>query len=151
MFHGDAKCTVDDKSRIIFPAKFRKDIKTHSNNKLILTRGLDGCILVYPYIEWEKIEKKLAKLNTFDPKKRFFLRKFMPYVNECELDSQNRLLIPQQLKEFAKLENEVMVLGMVRTIEIWNPNAKAKYDESYEIGYEQVSEMISPEFEDIDE
>ena len=145
MFQGHTICSFDSKSRIIFPSKFRKYMKPEADNKLICTRGMEGCILVYPLNEWEKFTKGLSRLNVFDPKKRFFMREFMKYVNECELDSQNRILIPAQLVEHAKLENEVIIIGMLDKLEIWNPKLYEEYESKQEITYEEVAKTLSEE------
>lgn len=147
MFSGHSICSLDKKSRIIFPSKFRKYIKPEANNRLVLTRGLDGCIEVHTYDEWEKFEEKLSKLNTYDPKKRQFLREIMMYVNECELDSQNRLLIPPQLIKYAKLKEEVLIVGLVNKLEIWNPLIKDDYDGKQEISFEDVAQQLSEELD----
>ena len=145
MFQGHSICSLDTKSRIIIPAKFRKYIKPEANNKLIITRGMEGCILVYPLNEWEKLTNGLSKLNVFDPKKRFFMREFMKYVNECELDSQNRILIPTQLVNYAKLNGEIVILGMLDKLEIWDPKTYDEYENKQDVSYEEVAKSISEE------
>ena len=145
MFQGHSICSLDTKSRIIIPAKFRKYIKPEANNKLIITRGMEGCILVYPLNEWEKLTNGLSKLNVFDPKKRFFMREFMKYVNECELDSQNRILIPTQLVNYAKLNGEIVILGMLDKLEIWDPKTYEEYENKQDVSYEEVAKSISEE------
>lgn len=145
MFQGHSICSLDTKSRIIIPAKFRKYIKPEANNKLIITRGMEGCILVYPLNEWENLTNGLSKLNVFDPKKRFFMREFMKFVNECELDSQNRILIPTQLVNYAKLNGEIVILGMLDKLEIWDPKTYDEYESKQDVTYEEVAKSISEE------
>lgn len=147
MFYGHSICSLDKKSRIIFPSKFRKYVKPEADNKLVLSRGLDGCIEIHTFDEWEKIEAKLSKLNTYDPKKRQFLREVMMYVNECELDSQNRILIPPQLIKYAQLKDEVLIIGLLNKLEMWNPSLKADYDGKQEISYEDVAQQLSDELD----
>lgn len=143
MFQGHSICSLDAKSRIILPAKFRKYIKPEADNKVILTRGMDECLLVYPLDVWEKVKEGLSRYNQFNPDQRFFIRQFLNYVNECELDSQNRILIPPQLVQFAKLKKEVTVLGLLDKMEIWDPEIKERYDTSNPSTYEQVAEKVS--------
>ncbi|MBV6479612.1 MAG: Transcriptional regulator MraZ [Ignavibacteria bacterium] len=142
MFQGHSICTIDAKSRLILPAKFRKFIKPEAGNKLILTRGMDECLLVYPLDEWDKVKSGLSSYNQFNSNQRFFIRQFLNYVNECELDSQNRLLIPPQLMQFAKLNKEVIVLGLLDKMEIWDPKIKENYDKSMPESYEQIAEKV---------
>jgi MraZ protein len=143
MFQGHSICTLDAKSRLILPAKFRKYISPEANNKLILTRGLDECILVYPLNEWENVKQGLLHFNQFNTKQRYFVRQFLNFVNEAELDSQNRIIIPQQLQEFANIKKEVMVLGLLDKMEIWDPETKNKYDNSQDQSFEEVAENVS--------
>ncbi|MEO8209992.1 MAG: division/cell wall cluster transcriptional repressor MraZ, partial [bacterium] len=74
---------------------------------------------------------------------RFFIRQFLNFVNECELDSQNRIVIPSQLMDFAKLKKEVVVLGLLDKIEIWDPQIKENYDNSMSKSYEEIAEKVS--------
>src|SRR4030095_11551744 len=143
MFQGHSQCNLDDKSRLILPAKFRKYIKPEADNKLILTRGLDECLLVYPQDEWEKVKIGLTRYNQFNTDQRFFIRQFLNFVNECELDSQNRILVPPQLIQFAKLKKEVIMVGLLDKMEIWDPKIKNKYDNSMTRSYEEIAEKVS--------
>lgn len=143
MFQGHATCNLDVKSRLMIPAKFRKYMKPEADNKLILTRGMENCVLVYPQDEWEKVKIALSGYNSFNKDQRFFIREFFMYVNECELDSQNRILIPPQLKEYAQLDKEVVMLGLMDKMEIWNPKLKDEYDKSQTQSYEEIAEKVS--------
>ena len=143
MFQGHSQCNLDDKSRLILPAKFRKYIKPEADNKLILTRGMDECLLVYPQDEWEKVKIGLTRYNQFNSEQRFFIREFLNYVNECELDSQNRIVIPAQLMHFAKLKKEVVVIGLLDKMEIWDPKIKEKYEKSVSKSFEEIAEKVS--------
>jgi len=143
MFQGHSVCNIDSKSRFILPAKFRKYIKPEANNKLIITRGLDESLLAYPLDEWEIFKEVLSNYNIFNSDQRYFLRQFLMYVNECELDSQNRILLPSQLIAHAKIEKEVLVLGLLDKIEIWNPEIKKKYDSTHDETYEQIAQKVS--------
>jgi len=143
MFQGHSLCNLDAKSRLILPAKFRKYIKPEADNKLILTRGMDECLLVYPQDEWEKVKIGLTRYNQFNSEQRFFIREFLNYVNECELDSQNRIVIPPQLMKFAKLNKEVIVIGLLDKMEIWDPKIKEKYDKSMSKSFEEIAEKVS--------
>lgn len=143
MFQGHSVCSLDAKSRLVLPSKFRKYIKTEANNKLILTRGMDECILVYPQDEWEKVEAVLSNYNVFNAEQRFFIRQFIKFVNECELDSANRILLPSQLIDFAHIKKEVVVLGMLDKIEIWDPDTMKAYDDKRYGTYEDIAQKVS--------
>lgn len=143
MFQGHATCNLDAKSRLMIPAKFRKYMKPEADNKLILTRGMDKCLLVYPLDEWDKVKNALSGYNSFNRDQRYFVREFFMYVNECELDSQNRILIPPQLMEYAGLQKEIVMLGLMDKMEIWNPKTKEEYDKSQTQTYEEIAEKVS--------
>ncbi|MBS1516918.1 MAG: division/cell wall cluster transcriptional repressor MraZ [Bacteroidetes bacterium] len=143
MFQGHSICSLDAKSRLILPAKFRKYIKPEAGNKLVLTKGMDECIVAYPQDEWEKLKSSMLRFNQFNAEDRYFLRIFLEFANECELDSQNRILIPQQLIEISGLKKEVIVLGVLDKIEIWDPERKSRYDKSMPSTYEEIAQKVS--------
>ena len=116
MFMGEYNHTIDAKGRLIIPAKFRETI----GEEFILTRGLDGCLSIYPMDEWKSFEEKLKALPLTDKNARAFLRFFVAGATSCELDRQGRILVPSTLREFAGLEKEVVLTGSLTRIEIWS-------------------------------
>lgn len=116
MFMGEYSHTIDAKGRLIIPAKFREAL----GEEFILTKGLDGCLLIYPMDEWESFEEKLKALPLTDKNARAFLRFFVAGATACELDRQGRILVPSTLREFAGLEKEVVLTGNLTRIEIWS-------------------------------
>lgn len=119
MLMGEYRNSIDAKSRLIVPSKFRDEL----GNKCILTKGLDSCLYIYPMIEWTKFQEKLATLPISDTKARAFVRYFYASAVECEIDKQGRLTIPQGLKEYAKVEKELVTLGVLNKVEIWSKEA----------------------------
>ena len=116
MFMGEYNHTIDAKGRLIIPAKFRETL----GEEFILTKGLDGCLSIYPMDEWESFEEKLKALPLTDKNARAFLRFFVAGATSCELDRQGRILVPSTLREFAGLEKEVVLTGSLTRIEIWS-------------------------------
>ena len=116
MFMGEYNHTIDAKGRLIIPAKFREAL----GEEFILTRGLDGCLSIYPMDEWKSFEEKLKALPLTDKNARAFLRFFVAGATSCELDRQGRILIPSTLREFAGLEKEVVLTGNLTRIEVWS-------------------------------
>lgn len=116
MFMGEYSHTIDAKGRLIIPAKFREAL----GEEFILTKGLDGCLSIYPMNEWESFEEKLKALPLTDKNARAFLRFFVAGATACELDRQGRILVPSTLREFAGLEKEVVLTGNLTRIEIWS-------------------------------
>lgn len=144
VFQGYAKISLDAKSRFILPAKFRKNVPLECSNQLILTRGIDECIKLYPKNIWdEKVINGLMQLNTMQTDARKFVREILFYVNEVEIDSQGRILIPPQLIQFANFEKDIELIGTIESIEIWNPNTKEKLESSEPIQYNELAEKIS--------
>ena len=107
MFMGEYNHIIDAKGRLIIPARFRELL----GEEFILTKGLDGCLSIYPMDAWEAFETKLRALPLTNKNARTFTRFFVAGATNCELDRQGRILVPQTLREFAGLEKEVVLTG----------------------------------------
>ena len=115
MFMGEYHHSIDSKGRIIIPSKVRDDL----GENFIVTRGLDGCLFLYPKNEWDRIITKYKELpDTKD--KRQFMRIFLSGATICEYDKQGRINIPNPLIEFAKLEKDCIIIGVDEKLEIWS-------------------------------
>ena len=123
MFMGEYNHIIDAKGRLIIPARFRELL----GEEFILTKGLDGCLSIYPMDAWEAFETKLRALPLTNKNARTFTRFFVAGATNCELDRQGRVLVPQPLREFAGLEKEVVLTGNLDRIEIWS---KEKWSEN---------------------
>ncbi len=142
MFRGQFSYSIDSKGRISIPAKLRKQVSPESNDSFIMTQGTSSCIDIYPLDQWLQIEEKLLKLNPFDPKEAQFIRMILQLASEDNLDSQSRILIPQNLIEYAKIEKEVLILGALKKIEVWNPKIYKEYIEQTSETYEQIAARV---------
>ena len=116
MFMGEYNHTIDAKGRLIILSKFREAL----GNEFVLTKGLDGCLFVFPMKEWEAFEEKLRSLPLIDKNARKFSRFFLAGASTCELDKQGRILVPGTLREFAQMDKEVVLTGMLDRIEVWS-------------------------------
>lgn len=115
MFMGEYHHTIDEKGRLIIPAKVREDLGV----SFILTRGLDGCLFIYPKNEWEHVIEKYRELpNTKEA--RNFMRFFLSGASTCELDKQGRVNIADPLKEYADLRKDCVIIGVNDRLEIWS-------------------------------
>ncbi|MCI8591207.1 MAG: division/cell wall cluster transcriptional repressor MraZ [Lachnospiraceae bacterium] len=123
MFMGEYSHSIDAKGRLIIPSKFREQL----GEEFVLTKGLDGCLSIYPMNEWQAFEEKLKALPLTNKNARTFSRFFVAGATSCELDRQGRVLIPATLREFAGLEKDVVLTGNITRIEIWS---KAKWEEN---------------------
>ena len=138
MFMGEYNHTIDAKGRLIVPAKFREIL----GDNFIVTKGLDGCLFVYPNDEWTRIEEKLKSLPLTNKNARQFTRFFLAGAAACEVDKQGRILLPQVLREFASLEKDVVLVGVASRIEIWS---RERWDESmntYDGDMDEVAENM---------
>ena len=116
MLIGEFQHSLDTKGRLIVPAKFRDEL----GMRFIITRGLDGCLNAYSLVEWDKVERTFESLENGGRALRDFERWFFGGASECEIDKQGRIIIPQHLREYAKLEKEVVVIGNRTKMEIWD-------------------------------
>lgn len=116
MFMGEYNHIIDAKGRLIIPAKFRELL----GEEFVLTKGLDGCLFIYPMDEWEAFEEKLRALPLTNKNARAFSRFFVAGATMCELDKQGRILVPATLREFAGLNKDVVLTGNLTRIEVWS-------------------------------
>lgn len=123
MFMGEYSHTIDPKGRLIIPSKFREQL----GDEFVLTKGLDGCLSIYPMDEWGGFEEQLRSLPLTNKNARTFSRFFVAGATSCELDKQGRILVPGTLREFAGLEKDVVLTGNINRIEIWS---KQKWSEN---------------------
>jgi len=115
MFMGEYNHTLDLKNRIIVPSKFRDEL----GENFVISAGLDGCLYLTKKCDWEAFSKRLSELP-FTAETRKLQRHFMRYAQECEPDKQGRINVPQNLKELAGLEKDVVLLGSGTKVEIWS-------------------------------
>ena len=137
MLIGEYEHSLDDKGRVIMPVKLRADI----GERFIITKGLDGCLFVFSQLEWSNFERKLKELPLTNKNARDFVRFFLSGAIECELDKQGRFLIPNNLREAAKLEKETVIIGVGTRLEIWDKSNWLKCDEN--ISADEIAENMT--------
>lgn len=141
-FKGSFSYAVDSKGRINIPAKMRKNIAPEANDTFVITRGYDSCLFLYPNDEWAKLEQSIRKLNPSDPRHRLITRLMLEHATESQLDGQFRVMIPKELLQFARIENEVKILGVLERIEVWNPAVYEAYKAAHPESYEDVAAAV---------
>ncbi|MCH1640368.1 division/cell wall cluster transcriptional repressor MraZ [Paenibacillus timonensis] len=138
MFMGEFQHSIDDKGRIIIPAKFRDLL----GSSFVVTRGLDQCLFVYPMQEWEVLEQKLKALPLMKSDARAFTRFFFSGATECEWDKQGRVNLPGSLRQYAKLEKDCIVLGVSNRVEIWSKDTWEQYFQQSEDTFNEIAEKL---------
>ncbi len=138
MLIGEFKHTLDDKKRISLPSKFRKEV----GRKVVVTRGLDGCLFMYPIKEWQEISKKIGELGMGQADRRGFNRFMLAGASEIDVDSVGRILIPEHLRQFAKVTSKVIFAGVYNRIEVWNEESWESYKEKVVKGADDMAEKL---------
>lgn len=119
MLTGEFNHSIDSKGRLIIPSKLRDSLGEH----FVITKGMDGCLFLYPENEWEAFEEKLRTLPLTNKKARDFKRFFLGSAVESEIDKQGRVLLSTSLRTYADLEKEVVLAGVLDKVEIWSKEA----------------------------
>ena len=120
MFRGSAPAKIDDKGRLKVPTGFRGSLEERYGREVFITSVIGDSVLVYPLVEWEVIEEKLAALPSTDRTKRHYLQRVSFFGQQGQLDSQGRVVVPQLLRESAGMSGEVIVSGRLDHLEVWN-------------------------------
>ncbi len=144
MWYGQYIHTLDKKDRFILPAKFRDKIKKGRSVYFYVTRGLEGCLFLYSKQEWQELEDKLQSLSFTNQKPRFFNRIFFSGASEIEIGLQGRIVLPKNLKEFAAIKKEIVIIGVGNRIEIWD---KGRWDKFYSTNKNNFEEMAEDLFQ----
>ncbi len=126
-FKGSYTYTVDAKGRVNLPSKLKKNVSPDARDQFVITFGVQQCLVVYPLDEWNVLESKLRGLNEFLIEPQAFLHVMLEHAEDTELDSQSRITIPQGHREYANIQNEVKIIGLLNKIEIWNPTLYEEY------------------------
>jgi MraZ protein len=121
VFRGVNSLAIDDKGRMAIPARYREDLLEESAPHLIITIDTEStCLLLYPYSQWELIEKKIEALPSFNPAARRIQRLLIGHATETALDNNGRILLPQALRDYAKLTKNVVLIGQGKKFELWD-------------------------------
>jgi len=139
MFFGEYEHTIDPKGRLNLPSKFRDKL----SETFYVTKGLDQCLFIYDEVEWGNFEAKLKALPVTDKNARNFVRLFFAGAQESVADKQGRFVIPQNLRDYAQLEKEVVVIGVSSRIEVWSKEAWLQYSQNDDVSYNDLAEQMS--------
>ena len=142
-FSGEFRISLDPKKRINIPAAVRKILPAESDGKLVFTRGFEGCVYMFPGIEWKRLTEKLMTLNSFDVNVRNFTRVFVGSAHTISMDSQGRVLLPESIIEMASINKDILLQGSLNKWEVWNPEIYQNYLTSNNIKIENLAEQIN--------
>ena len=138
MLMGKFQNSIDAKSRMIVPAKFREQL----GYKCVLTMGIDRCLYIYPMAEWEKFMNKLSALPMSDANARAFIRHFYANAVESEIDKQGRITLPADLREYANIDKELVTIGNLDKIEVWSKEEWDSKDNMTQLSPAEVSQKM---------
>lgn len=141
-FKGSYSYSVDSKGRINIPAKLRKYVSPEANDTFVATRGFEKCLFLYPLDEWNTLEGSVRELSPSNSQHRFITRTLLQYATETQLDGQSRITIPKELLQFAGIEDQVLIVGVLERIEAWNPKEYDVYMKSQTDSYENVAQTV---------
>jgi MraZ protein len=129
MLKGRYEHTIDEKGRVSIPSKFREILTSHYTDVLVLTNDIEPCLVAYPLLVWQEFEKKLSELPQFNEAVRNLKRFYISGATECPIDKQGRIMVPDSLRKYASISENVIIVGQVKTIEIW---AREKWNEVFD-------------------
>ncbi len=120
MLRGATKITLDAKGRLAIPVRYRERLLTRAEGHLVATVDQDYCLLIYPLPDWEEIERKLTRLPALNKKSRRLQRLMLGHATELDMDSHGRILLTRELRTFAGLDRQAMLIGQGNKFELWD-------------------------------
>ena len=142
MWYGEYTHTLDEKDRFILPAKFREKVKTLKKRTLYMTRGLDGCLSLYDKEAWSSLEEKLKSLSFTKQQSRSFNRLLFSGACEVNVDSQGRITVPENLKNFAQIKRDIVIIGVADRIEVWDKDTWTNFYSDNKKRFEKMAENL---------
>ena len=147
-FIGEYHCKVDAKGRFMMPSGLKKQLDPAAQEKFVINRGFEGCLVLYPMNEWEKETQKFEKLNLFVAKNRKFYRQFHNGATQLLLDGTGRLLLPRTLAKSAEISKEIVLFAYANRIEVW---AKDRYEEVMEEDMDDFASLAEDVMGELDD
>ena len=140
MISGEYRYAMDEKGRLMVPAPIRKSI---TGNLVVLTRGIDRCLWLFPPEEWKVVSTKLAGSSSlFLSRDRMIQRRFLAPAQEIEIDRSGRIAIPPTLRDYAGLHKDCIVLGINSYVEVWDEETYRTYETETDDQYKEAAEEI---------
>ena len=148
MFRGSNNLTLDAKGRMVMPTRYRERLQERCEGKLVVTIDKDQCLLIYPSPDWEEVERKLMRLPSFDVQARQLQRLMVGHATDLELDGHGRILLPANLREFAMLTRNAMLIGQGVRFELWD---EARWNERRDawLASDEAAGELPPDLESL--
>ena len=137
-FTSEFECKLDSKGRLVLPAKIKSSLPEVSTTELVLRKGFESNLILYPMLEYKKIHQKISSLSEFNPEQRQLKRIFFRSIAQVEMDGSARILVPKGMLAHAKIERDVILIGMGNYIEIWNPDV---FNQSLSVNEAEFSDL----------
>ncbi|MBC7829420.1 MAG: division/cell wall cluster transcriptional repressor MraZ [Chitinophagaceae bacterium] len=143
VFLGEYEVTLDAKGRFLLPVGIKKQLPEDASEEFVIARGFEKCLTLYPKKNWDPIMSELIKVNDYKAENREFLRYFTMGAAELELDTAGRLLLPPNLKGYAGLEKDVVLVSVINKIEIWDKSKYQQFFDSFSLEkYSDLAERV---------
>jgi len=126
-FTSEYECKLDAKGRLVLPARIKAQLPEGGGHELVIRRGFEQCLIIYPMVEFKKVFSKISSLSEFNEEYRKLQRNFLSGVVTVELDSNGRFLIPKNMLTYAQVDKDATVVGMGNKVELWNPSIYEKH------------------------
>jgi MraZ protein len=139
---GEYECKIDAKGRFMLPAGLKKQLPPEVQDKFVVNRGFENCLVLYPQNVWKVISDEVNQLNLYNKKNREFVRYFYRGATELMLDSVSRILLPKQLTEYAGIDKEIVLFAFSNRVEIWSKDAYARLHQNEPEDFSSLAEEV---------
>ena len=126
-FTSEYESKLDAKGRLVLPARIKSQLPVGEGNELVIRRGFEPCLIIYPMVEFKKVFSKISGLSEFNEEYRKLQRNFFSGTATVELDANGRFVIPKNMLGYAQLEKDIVLVGMGNKVEVWNPSTYEKH------------------------
>ena len=126
-FTSEFESKLDTKGRLVLPARIKAQLPSGEGDELVIRRGFEPCLIIYPMVEFKKVFSKISGLSEFNEEYRKLQRNFFSGTATVELDANGRFVIPRNMLSYAQLEKDIILIGMGNKVEVWNPSIYEKH------------------------
>ena len=126
-FTSEFESKLDTKGRLVLPARIKAQLPSDEGEELVIRRGFEPCLILYPMVEFKKVFSKISGLSEFNEEYRKLQRNFFSGTATVELDANGRFVIPRNMLSYAQLEKDLILIGMGNKVEVWNPSIYEKH------------------------